>query len=43
MYPQLGDFRRVLESVDPQGRFSSDMARRLLVKPPHAPQLDRAA
>ena len=43
MYPQLGEFRRVLESVDPRGRFSSDMARRLLVKPPHAPQLDRAA
>ena len=43
MYPKLGEFRRVLDEVDPHNRFSSDMARRLLVKPPRGPQLDRAA
>jgi decaprenylphospho-beta-D-ribofuranose 2-oxidase len=43
MYPKLDAFRRVLDAVDPHGRFTSDMARRLLLKPPHAPQLDRAA
>jgi decaprenylphospho-beta-D-ribofuranose 2-oxidase len=43
MYPRLSEFRRVLEAVDPKSRFSSDMARRLLLKPPLAPHVDRAA
>ena len=43
MYPRLGEFRRVLETVDPHARFSSDMARRLLLKPPLAPHVDQAA
>ena len=43
MYPKLGEFRRVLETVDPKSRFTSDMARRLLLKPPLAHQVDRAA
>jgi decaprenylphospho-beta-D-ribofuranose 2-oxidase len=43
MYPKLGEFRRVLDSVDPGSRFTSDMARRLLMKPPLAQQVDRAA
>jgi decaprenylphospho-beta-D-ribofuranose 2-oxidase len=43
MYPKLDEFRRVLRAVDPHGRFTSDMARRLLLKPPHAAQVDRAA
>ena len=43
MYPRLSEFRRVLEAVDPASRFSSDMARRLLLKPPHAQQIDHAA
>lgn len=29
MYPRLGDFRAVRRRVDPTGRFSSDLARRL--------------
>jgi decaprenylphospho-beta-D-ribofuranose 2-oxidase len=29
MYPELPAFRSVLEDIDPQGRFASDMARRL--------------
>jgi decaprenylphospho-beta-D-ribofuranose 2-oxidase len=43
MYPRLAEFRRVLEAVDPHSRFTSDMARRLLLKPPLAQQVDRAA
>ena len=43
MYPRLGEFRRVLEEVDPHNRFTSDMARRLLVKPPHDQTIDHAA
>ena len=43
MYPRLSEFRAVLETVDPHGRFTSDMARRLLLKPPHVQQVDRAA
>jgi decaprenylphospho-beta-D-ribofuranose 2-oxidase len=43
MYPRLGEFRAVLETVDPHGRFTSDMARRLLLKPPLGAQIDRAA
>ncbi len=29
MYPRLDDFRAVLSDIDPNGRFQSDMARRL--------------
>src|SRR5882672_3140868 len=29
MYPELGEFQRVLEEVDPGARFQSDMSRRL--------------
>ncbi len=29
MYPRLDDFRRVKERVDPEGRITSDLARRL--------------
>jgi decaprenylphospho-beta-D-ribofuranose 2-oxidase len=43
MYPKLDAFRAVLAQVDPHDRFSSDMARRLLVKPPHTPRVDQAA
>jgi decaprenylphospho-beta-D-ribofuranose 2-oxidase len=43
MYPQAVEFRRVVESVDPHSRFTSDMARRLLLKPPHGQRVDRAA
>lgn len=32
MYPRLPEFRRVLKEVDPQGRFQSDMARRLRIR-----------
>ncbi len=32
MYPRLGDFRRVLATVDPQGVFRSDLARRLRIR-----------
>ena len=32
MYPRLDAFRAVLSEVDPQGRFQSDMARRLNLK-----------
>ncbi|MBV8167371.1 MAG: FAD-binding oxidoreductase [Alphaproteobacteria bacterium] len=43
MYPNAAEFRRVVESVDPNHRFTSDMARRLLLKPPHGQTVDRAA
>jgi decaprenylphospho-beta-D-ribofuranose 2-oxidase len=29
MYPRLDEFRAVRERVDPSGRFTSDLARRL--------------
>jgi len=29
MYPRLGEWRRVKEEIDPHGRFSSDLSRRL--------------
>jgi decaprenylphospho-beta-D-ribofuranose 2-oxidase len=29
MYPELGEFQRVLEEIDPDARFQSDMSRRL--------------
>lgn len=32
MYPKLDQFRRVLETVDPQQRMNSDMARRLCIR-----------
>ena len=32
MYPRLGEFRRVLNRVDPSGRFDSNMARRLRIR-----------
>ncbi|MFD2261695.1 FAD-binding protein [Lacibacterium aquatile] len=32
MYPRLGEFRSVLEEVDPQGRFASDQSRRLKIR-----------
>lgn len=32
MYPSLPNFRAVLERVDPDGRFASDMARRLRIR-----------
>ncbi|MCK6449522.1 MAG: FAD-binding oxidoreductase [Alphaproteobacteria bacterium] len=32
MYPRLDELRRVLAAVDPQGRFRSDMARRLRIR-----------
>ena len=43
MYPRQAEFRRVLETVDPHARFSSDMARRLLLKPPLGQRVDHAA
>jgi decaprenylphospho-beta-D-ribofuranose 2-oxidase len=43
MYPEIAAFRRVLETIDPHNRFTSDMARRLLLKPPLAQQVDHAA
>jgi decaprenylphospho-beta-D-ribofuranose 2-oxidase len=33
MYPDLPRFEAVLARVDPEGRFTSDMARRLGLKP----------
>ncbi len=33
MYPRAGEFERVLARVDPAGRFTSDLARRLKLKP----------
>ena len=33
MYPKLDRFRAVLAQVDPAGRFNSDMARRLGIRP----------
>jgi len=32
MYPRLGEFRSVLEEVDPTGRFTSDQSRRLQIR-----------
>ncbi|MBL8705271.1 MAG: decaprenylphosphoryl-beta-D-ribose oxidase, partial [Rhodospirillales bacterium] len=32
MYPRLPEFRRILKEIDPQGRFQSDMARRLRIR-----------
>ncbi|WP_029009286.1 FAD-binding oxidoreductase [Azospirillum halopraeferens] len=32
MHPRLGDFRAVLSRLDPDGRLSSDMARRLRIR-----------
>jgi len=32
MYPELPAFRAVLDEVDPEGRFASDMARRLRIR-----------
>ncbi len=32
MYPRLGEFRRVLADVDPEGVFRSDLARRLRIR-----------
>ena len=32
MYPQLDSFRTVLEEFDPDGKFNSDMARRLKIR-----------
>jgi decaprenylphospho-beta-D-ribofuranose 2-oxidase len=33
MYPKLPEFRRVLANIDPEGRMSSDLARRLGLRP----------
>ena len=33
MFPELGRFREVLQRVDPDGRFQSDMSRRLRIRP----------
>jgi decaprenylphospho-beta-D-ribofuranose 2-oxidase len=33
MYPRLAEFRAVLDRVDPQGRFVSDLSRRLGLRP----------
>jgi hypothetical protein len=32
MYPKLGAFRDVLREVDPEGRMTSGMARRLAIR-----------
>ena len=32
MYPRLPEFRRILEDVDPAGRMTSDLARRLAIR-----------
>lgn len=37
MYPKLAQFRAVVERVDPQGRFDSDLARRLGIRGRTAP------
>jgi decaprenylphospho-beta-D-ribofuranose 2-oxidase len=37
MYPKVPQFEAVLARVDPQGKFSSDMARRLGLKPQRVP------
>ena len=34
MYPRLAEFRQVLASCDPEGRFQSDLARRLQIRGP---------
>jgi decaprenylphospho-beta-D-ribofuranose 2-oxidase len=34
MYPQLPAWRRIKQAVDPEGRFSSDLARRVGLVPP---------
>ena len=33
MFPELRRFREVLRRVDPDGRFQSDMSRRLRIRP----------
>lgn len=33
MYPRLGEFRAMLADIDPAGRMTSDMARRLALRP----------
>jgi hypothetical protein len=34
MYPDLDRYRAVLDEIDPHGRLSSDMARRLAIRRP---------
>jgi decaprenylphospho-beta-D-ribofuranose 2-oxidase len=34
MYPRLPEFQRILADVDPQGRMTSDLARRLAIREP---------
>jgi decaprenylphospho-beta-D-ribofuranose 2-oxidase len=34
MYPRLPDFQRILADVDPEGRMTSDLARRLAIRGP---------
>jgi hypothetical protein len=43
MYPEVAAFRQLLETIDPRHRFTSDMARRLLLTPPLSQQIYRAA
>jgi decaprenylphospho-beta-D-ribofuranose 2-oxidase len=33
MFPRLGEFREILARIDPDGRFQSDMGRRLGLHP----------
>ncbi|MBT7360678.1 MAG: decaprenylphosphoryl-beta-D-ribose oxidase, partial [Rhodospirillaceae bacterium] len=33
MFPRLDEFREVLARIDPEGRFQSDMGRRLRLHP----------
>jgi hypothetical protein len=33
MYPELDEFRKVIDELDPYARIQSDMARRLKVRP----------
>jgi hypothetical protein len=33
MYPELDEFRQVIDELDPSARLQSDMARRLQVRP----------
>ncbi len=39
MYPGLPEFRRVLQDLDPEGRMSSDLARRLGLRPEREPAI----
>jgi decaprenylphospho-beta-D-ribofuranose 2-oxidase len=32
MYPKLGEFRDVLDTIDPERRIRSDLARRLNIR-----------